>query len=169
MEDVPRILELCAGYGGLGVAVAALTGGKVTHVAEVDPVACAILAERFPGVPNIGDITSYDWSRLCGEVDIITAGFPCQGLSNAGLRKGLHDERSALWFNVRDAIGSIRPRYVFLENVAALRTRGLGTVAEGLAEIGYDLRWTTVRASDVEMAHHRARWFGIAVPHAQGV
>jgi DNA (cytosine-5)-methyltransferase 1 len=164
------ILELCAGYGGLGLAVEELTGDKVAYVAEVDEAASKILAYRFPNVPNIGDITAYDWAQLQGLVDIITAGFPCQDISNAGKRKGIEGERSGIWKNVVDAVGILRPRLVFLENVAAIRGRGLSTVAEDLAEVGYDLLWTTLRASDAGFAHQRNRWFGIAVPaDAEGV
>ncbi|WP_228973427.1 DNA cytosine methyltransferase [Streptomyces sp. DH12] len=166
------ILELCAGYGGLGMAVEALTGDRVAYVAEVDEAACKILAVRYPDAPNIGDITAYDWRQLVGQVDIITAGFPCQGLSNAGLRKGLADERSGIYVHVVEAVRILRPRLVFLENVAAIRSRGLDVIAADLAAIGYDLRWTCLRASDesVGFAHHRDRWFGLAVPaDAQGV
>lgn len=82
------ILELCAGYGGLGLAVEALTGERIRYVAESDPHASLILAARYPDAPNLGDITEINWEALQGEVDIITAGFPCQGISNAGRRRG---------------------------------------------------------------------------------
>ncbi|MET9816905.1 DNA cytosine methyltransferase [Streptomyces sp. NPDC006355] len=166
------ILELCAGYGGLGMAVEELTGDKVAYVAEVDEAASKVLAHRFPDVPNIGDITAYDWTQLEGLVDIITAGFPCQDISNAGKRKGIEGERSGIWKNVCEAVGILRPRLLFLENVAAIRGRGLSTVAEDLAAVGYDLLWTTLRASEVGPPHQRPRWFGLAVPaisDAQGV
>ncbi|MGW3073529.1 DNA cytosine methyltransferase [Kitasatospora sp. NPDC001132] len=161
------ILELCAGYGGLGLAVEHLTGERVGWVAEIDPHASKILAERFPDAPNLGDITGIDWGELDGQVTVLTAGFPCQGISNAGLRKGLEDERSALWFTVLEAVRRLRPGIVFLENVAAIRRRGLAEVLGGLAEVGYDVRWTSFRASGVGAAHHRDRWFAVAVPTSE--
>jgi DNA (cytosine-5)-methyltransferase 1 len=117
-------------------------------------------------VPNIGDITVYDWAQLVGQVDIITAGFPCQDISNAGKREGISGKRSGIYVHVVEAVRVLRPRLVFLENVAAIKTRGLWHVVADLAEIGYDLRWTCLRASDesVGLAHHRDRWFGLAVP-----
>jgi DNA (cytosine-5)-methyltransferase 1 len=164
------ILELCAGYGGLGMAVEELTGDKVAYVAEVDEAASKILAVRYPDAPNIGDITKYDWTQLIGKVDKVTAGTPCQDISNAGPREGINGKRSGIWKNACEAVGILRPQFVFLENVAAIRGRGLSTVAEDLAEVGYDLLWTTLRASDAGFAHHRNRWFGLAVPSdAQGV
>ncbi|MCW7984111.1 DNA methyltransferase [Streptomyces platensis subsp. clarensis] len=158
------ILELCAGYGGLGVAVEALTGKKVSVVAEVHGAACKVMQHRFPDAPNLGDIRFQTWNHLVNDIDIITAGFPCQDISNAGKREGIKGERSGIWFNVAEAIRVIRPRYAFLENVSALRNRGLGEVITSLHEIGYDATWTTIRASEIGAPHHRDRWFCVATP-----
>lgn len=159
------ILSLCTGYGGLDMAVEALTGDKVAYVADNDEAASLVLAHHWPEVPNLGDITTYDFTELCGVVDKIAAGFPCRNTSNAGRRDGINGQWSRVWKDVCRAIRDIRPGYAFLENVAALRSRGLDVVAEDLASVGYDLRWTTFRASDLGAAHQRDRWFGIAVPH----
>ncbi|MEV3856082.1 DNA cytosine methyltransferase [Streptomyces sp. NPDC050095] len=155
------------------MAASALTGARIGWVAEVDEAASAVLAARYPDAPNIGDITSYDWSQLAGQVDIVTAGFPCQDISNAGKRVGIDGKRSGIWRNVAEAIRVLRPRLALLENVSALRIRGLGTVVADLAAIGYDARWVCVRASAVGAAHHRDRWFCLAhptgdVPYAHG-
>lgn len=160
----PRILSLCSGFGGLDMAVEHVTGGRMTTYAEKDPAASAVMAYRFSGVANIGDITTYDWTALRGCVDIVCAGFPCQDISNAGGRKGIQGERSGVWKHVAAAVGVLRPGIVFLENVAAIRSRGLDVVAEDLAAIGYDLRWGCFRASDVGAPHQRDRWFGVATP-----
>ncbi|MEU5160448.1 DNA cytosine methyltransferase [Streptomyces sp. NPDC020875] len=158
------ILELCAGYGGLGLAVEMLTGDRVTHVAEIDPAASRVLAERYPDAPNLGDITQIDWFALAGEITTITAGFPCQDISIAGRGAGINGTRSGVWTHVADAIRAIRPDLVFLENVANIRTRGMPDVLRALAEIGYDCRWCCYRASAVGAPHQRDRWFCLAVP-----
>ncbi len=158
------ILELCAGYGGLGMAVEQLTGDRVTVVAEVHAAACKVMALRFPDAPNIGDVRYQTWDSMVGEVDIITAGFPCQDISNAGRREGIKGERSGIWFNIAEAVRVLRPRHVFLENVGALRNRGQAAVLTSLHEIGYDASWTTLRASDIGAPHHRDRWFCVATP-----
>ncbi|WP_405793358.1 DNA cytosine methyltransferase [Streptomyces sp. NBC_01506] len=158
------ILELCAGYGGLGLAVEKLTGDTVKYVAEIDPAASTILAERYPSAPNLGDITKIDWSPLTGEVTTITAGFPCQDISIAGRGGGINGTRSGIWRNVADAVRIIRPDVVFLENVAVIRRRGLPEVLGSLATAGYDAKWCSYRASGIGAAHHRDRWFCIAVP-----
>lgn len=159
-----RVGALCAGYGGLEMAVSQVfPGSKPVWVFENNPRASIILRDRYPDVPNHGDITQADWSAL-EPIDILTAGFPCQDISNAGRREGINGSRSGIWKNVAEAVCLLRPGLVFLENVAAIRSRGLGVVAEDLATIGYDLRWTCLRASAVGAAHHRDRWFGLATP-----
>ncbi|WP_064511197.1 DNA cytosine methyltransferase [Streptomyces sp. RTd22] len=160
------ILGLCAGFGGLEIAVNELTGEEVAYVAEIDPHAAKILAHYHPDVPNLGDITSIDWTELIGLVDIICAGFPCQDISNAGHRKGIDGEKSGVWRDVAEAIRILRPRLVFLENVSAIARRGLDRVLGDLASIGYDARWMCFRASEVGAAHHRDRWFCVAFPAA---
>ncbi|MFE7520563.1 DNA cytosine methyltransferase, partial [Streptomyces halstedii] len=158
------ILELCAGYGGLGLAVERLTGDTVEYVAEIDPAASTILAERYPDAPNLGDITQIDWSPLVGAVTTITAGFPCQDISIAGRGGGINGSRSGIWRNVADAVRIIRPDIVFLENVSVIRRRGLPEVLGSLATAGYDAKWCSYRASGIGAAHHRDRWFCVAIP-----
>lgn len=158
---------LCAGAGGLEAAVSRVTGAVPLWLAENDPWASAVLAERFPGVPNIGDITAADWSSL-PPVDVLAAGFPCTDISDAGPRTGITGPRSGVWANVADAVSVLRPSWVFLENVAALRGRGLDTVVRDLAATGYGLRWTAVYAADVDACHYRRRWFGLARPLSSG-
>lgn len=80
-DDRPRIGPLCTGYGGLDLAVHAVLGGHLAWYAEVDRHARTVLAHRFPGVDNLGDIRTVDWATV-GRVDIITAGFPCQDYSD---------------------------------------------------------------------------------------
>src|SRR5579875_2748211 len=159
--------SMFTGCGGLDLgAAAALGGAQLAWCADPDPHVRAVLAERLPGVPNLGDITGIDW-RAVPRVDVITAGWPCQDISAAGRRAGLvHGERSGLWRHIPQAVAVLRPAMVVLENVAALRWRGggLGLVLDDLAGVGYDCLWTTVRASDVGAAHRRERVFLLAIP-----
>ncbi|MEV3858464.1 DNA cytosine methyltransferase [Streptomyces sp. NPDC050095] len=159
-----KILELCAGYGGLGMAVAPLVGGHVVYVAESAPGPSAVLAERYPDAPNLGDICEIDWAQLVGKVDVITAGFPCQDISIAGNRIGIRGARSGIWTHVLDAVRVIRPRILFLENVSNIRTRGLEVVLGDLAAIRYRAQWVCIRATAAQAPHLRDRWFCIATP-----
>lgn len=166
-------LSLCSGFGGLDLAVEWITGNTTEVYAENDPHAAAVMAAHWPHAENLGDITAADWADVARRYSIhsLTAGFPCQGISNAGLRKGLADARTAIWKNVAEAVRITRPRLVFLENVDAIRTRDkgqvLGQVLADLAAIGYDARWTCLPARDVRAPHLRWRWLCIAHPAAE--
>ncbi|QJT03170.1 DNA cytosine methyltransferase [Streptomyces asoensis] len=164
----PRIVALCAGYGGLERAIHAGTAGAPVAFAENDPHAAAVFAAHHPNTPNLGDITALDWHQVRDlyRPDVVAAGFPCRNISNAGRRDGINGQWSRVWKNVAEAVGVVRPRLVFLENVAALRSRGLDVVAADLAALGYDARWTCLRAGGPEVGapHERDRWFAVAHP-----
>jgi DNA (cytosine-5)-methyltransferase 1 len=159
----PRVGSLCTGYGGLDLAVELVLGGRLAWYAETDRHARTVLAARWPDVVNLGDIRAVDWSAV-EPVDVLTAGFPCQDISNAGKRVGITGAHSSLWSSVADAVRLLRPRLVFVENVAALVRRGFDVVHADLAAIGYDTRWLCVRASDIGAAHRRDRLFLLGVP-----
>jgi DNA (cytosine-5)-methyltransferase 1 len=158
----PSIGSLCTGYGGLDLAVHNVVGGTLAWYAETDRHASTVLAHRFPGVANLGDIRTVDWDTVA-RVDVVTAGFPCQDISNAGKREGITGAHSGLWTAVADAVRALQPAGVFVENVAALRRRGFDIVHADLAALGYDTRWLCLRASDVGAAHRRDRLFLLAL------
>ena len=152
-----KIGSLCTGYGGLDHAVQNVLGGTVAWTSDIDKGACKIIAHRYPDVPNIGDMTTVDWTALT-PIDVLTAGYPCQPFSHAGRRKGTDDERH-LWPHVREAIRVLRPRLTVLENVAGHRSLGFDRVLGDLAEDGMHVWWTSLRASDIGAAHQRERLF----------
>jgi len=161
-----KIGSLCTGYGGLDMAVEAYFAAETVWCAEYDKYASQLIAERFD-YPNYGDIKSINWAEL-EPIDILTAGYPCQPFSHAGDRKGLEDERHIFPY-ILEAISTLRPRYVILENVRGHLSLGLKEVLAGLTQIGYDAKWKIVRASDVGAPHQRARLFIIAYPISQGL
>ena len=181
-----KIGELFAGYGGLGMGVQAAIGGDVVWFSEFDKGPSKILAHRFPGIPNHGDITKIDWSQV-EPVDVLTGGSPCQDLSHAGKRAGMSEgTRSNLWVAMREAIATLRPSLVIWENVrgaysagadselepcagcvgdgSGVHLRALGRVLGDLADLGYDAQWHGLRAADVGAPHGRFRVFLVAEP-----
>lgn len=158
-----RIGSLCTGYGGLDLGLALGLGVEVRHAwhVENDPAPSKILAARFPGIPNHGDLTTLDHDTL-EPVDWLTAGFPCQPASSSGKRKGMADDRW-IWEHITRALANLRPRHVLLENVTGLLTVDRGRAFErvicDLAALGYLGRWGTVRASDTGSPQRRARVF----------
>jgi DNA (cytosine-5)-methyltransferase 1 len=159
VEAALKIGSLCTGYGGLDLAVKNTLGGELIWYAENDKYPAKLLAHRFPEIPNLGDITELDWAQV-EPVDVLTGGYPCQPFSRAGKREGEKDQRH-LWPHIRQAIRILRPRYSIFENVGGHRSLGFGTVLRDCAEDGLDVRWCSVRASDVGAPHQRERLFFI--------
>lgn len=157
-------LDLFSGIGGLTKALA----GYVQPVAycEIDPYARGVLLSRIasgelPDVPIWDDVSSLRGAML-PRVDIIYGGFPCQDLSVAGRGAGLEGKRSGLFFEIIRLTKEIRPTFVFLENVPAIRRRGLDRVLEEFTGNGYDCRWGMLSAADVGANHKRERWWLLA-------
>ncbi|MET8841476.1 DNA cytosine methyltransferase [Streptomyces rubiginosohelvolus] len=162
-------ISLCSGVGALDKAVEHLGGAATVVYAEKDPWAAQVMAGLLPDVENLGAIDEINYADVAATYPGLTtliAGWPCQGISNNGHRLGLDDPRSGLWRNVAQAIDVIRPAEVFLENVAALKRRGLDVVADHLNRLGYDLYWTITYASSVGAPTGRPRFLGYAVPGA---
>ncbi len=182
-----KIGSLFSGYGGLDLAVEAVTGAELAWVCEWDDAPSKILATHYPDVPNYRDVSQVDWSAV-EPVDILTGGFPCQDLSLAGKRAGLKEgTRSGLWSEYFKAIEILKPRLVVIENVRGILSatahsdlercewcmgdgsgepslRALGAVLGDLASIGYDARWQGVRAADAGAPHNRFRVFIVVYP-----
>lgn len=152
--------SMFSGYGGLDLAVAARYRAQVVWHVDNDKAACRVLAARWPGVPNLGDVTEVDWATV-PPVDILTAGYPCQPFSQAGKRRGTDDPRH-LWPHVADAVRHLRPRIVVLENVARHLRDGFSIVLADLAALGFDAEWGLVRASDAGAPHRRERLWVVA-------
>jgi DNA (cytosine-5)-methyltransferase 1 len=165
-----RVLDLFSGIGGFSLG---LERAGMTTVAfcEIEPYCRAVLKKHWPHVPCYDDVKklSADTLRRDGiAVDLICGGFPCQGISSAGLRAGLQDERSGLWSEYARLISEIRPYFVVVENVDDLLHRGLGTVLGDLAEIGYDAEWHCIPAAAVGADNIRDRIWIIAYPNGSG-
>lgn len=161
-----RIGSLCSGAGMLDRAVEQVFGATTAWHCEINDAASKVLAHRHPGVPNHRDLIETDWAAV-EPVDIMAFGWPCQPFSLAGKRKGADDER-AIWPHIADAVRILRPRIIVMENVAAVLRSEFQRVADSLSPLGYDLRWTCLRASDVGAPHRRERLFIVAHANVAG-
>jgi DNA (cytosine-5)-methyltransferase 1 len=159
-----RVIDLFSGIGGFSLALERV-GMVTTRFCEIDPFCQAILKKHWPEVPIYGDVRSLPKLE---RIDLICGGFPCQDISIAGAGAGLAGERSGLWREFARIIGDIRPRYVIVENVAALLGRGLSTVLGDLAALGYDAEWDVIPASAVGLPHRRERVWIVAYPSNNG-
>lgn len=159
-----RALSLFTGYGGIDLALSEYVAEVISYV-EIEEYAQKIIAYRMADgtlkrAPILADVKNVEGK--IGDCDIIYGGFPCQDISIAGNGKGLEGERSGLFYEIVRLTKEIRPSFVFLENVPAIRTRGLEQVIKEFAKMGYDCRWTMLSAESVGANHKRERWFLLA-------
>lgn len=114
-----RYISLFSGVEAASLAWESL-GWEPVAFAEIEPFPSAVLAHRWPDVPNLGDVTKVDWSKYRGTVDVVVGGFPCQSYSLAGLRQGLDDPRGELMLEFLRACRDVDPDWIVGENVAGL-------------------------------------------------
>ena len=158
--------SLFAGIGGIDLGLER-AGMTCAWQVEIDEYATRVLAKHWPNVQRFRDVTECGAHNLA-RVDLIAAGFPCQDISYAGRGAGIEGERSGLFFEAIRVVRELRPRYVLLENVAALVARGLDRVLGTLAEIGYDAEWHCLQAADFGAPHIRDRVFILAYTNTNG-
>jgi DNA (cytosine-5)-methyltransferase 1 len=164
-----NVLDLFSGIGGFSLGLER-AGMRTVAFCEIDPFARRVLAKHWPDVPCYDDVRSLTAKRLAADgiaaVDVICGGFPCQDISFAGKGAGLAGERSGLWSEYARIIGEFRPRFVIVENVAALLSRGLDAVLGDLASLGYDAEWHCIPASAIGAPHRRDRVWILAYRQA---
>lgn len=165
----PTIGSLFAGIGGFDLGFEN-AGFRTAWQVEIDDTARAVLAHRFPSAQRHRDVREVG-SKTLGRVDVLTAGFPCQDISNCGTvrkagRLGLQGARSGLFHQVCRIISEIRPRWVVLENVAALtfskKGQDFATVIGELRERGYVGCWRVLDAQYFGSTSRRRRVFLVA-------
>lgn len=160
-----KVLDLFSGIGGFSLGLERTGGFETVAFCEQNKDRQADLRTIWPNTPIFDDVCTLDASDV-GDVDVLTAGFPCQDISIAGRRAGIHGERTGLFSEVDRLICQLRPRIVVLENSADLlvgeRGAWAGHVFGSLAALRYDLEWHRIPASGLGAPHERARVYVIA-------
>ena len=162
-------ISLFSGIGGLDLAIKRILPQSKTLLYCEGEIYCSkILQSLFKkGYLEEGIIYSDVKSLLPileqfnTKIHFITAGFPCQpfSLASAGKRKGIDDHRF-IWHYMEEIFSTIRPNFLFLENVAnILNDEATHLIFKSLAKLGYDIEWATLRAADVGANHKRERLF----------
>ena len=183
-----------SGVGGLDLGLER-AGWRTVSFSEIDPYASAVLAERWPGVPNLGDIVDVDAQQRgrprgdCGDdqreqdrrlqprdrdawadATLWSGGFPCQDLSVAGKRAGFAGARSGLAFAFLDLVERHRPPAILLENVPGLLSshggKDFGALLARLVELGYGWAYRILDAQHFGVPQRRRRVFIVAF-HAE--
>ena len=115
-----RIGSLFSGYGGLDLGVEHVFNAKTVWFSELNESVARVFSRHWPDAPNLGDITTIDWSQVA-PIDILIGGFPCQDVSTVGKRAGLAPgTRSGLWAHMAAGIDALQPEWVVIENVRGL-------------------------------------------------
>lgn len=159
-----RHLSLFSGAGGELLASKYFLNWRTVGYVEWNNYRQQVLRERITEgllheAPIFGDIDTFISEGFAesysGLVDVITAGFPCQGWSAIGKHGGESDARNK-WPQTRDAIRIIRPRYIQLENSPNIMSKGfIFQIIEDLASLGYVGRAT--RLSGLHVGAHSKR------------
>jgi DNA (cytosine-5)-methyltransferase 1 len=155
-------IGLFEGIGGFSLA-ARWMGWETVAWCEWDEFCQKVLKYHFPEAEQHGDITTTDFTRYAGQIDVLTGGFPCQPYSSAGKRLGKEDDRH-LWPEMLRAIREIQPRWVVGENVRGLTNWNGGLVFDevqaDLENEGYEVTPYLLPACAVNAPHRRDRiWF----------
>jgi DNA (cytosine-5)-methyltransferase 1 len=112
--------------------------------------------------PIWDDVCTFDGKPWCGRVDVVSGGFPCTDISQAGKGAGIEGEKSGLWREFARVVREVRPRFVFVENSPMLTSRGLGKILGDLASMGFDARWGVLGSTHVGADHDRERLWIVA-------
>lgn len=162
-----NVLDLFSGIGGFSLGLER-AGMRTVAFCEIEPYCRAVLRKHWPTVRIYRDVTNLTAERLRadghGRIDVICGGFPCQDVSSSGRKVGITGKRSALWWEFFRLIRELGPRYVVVENVSDLLSRGIGDVLGDLASVGYDAEWHCIPASFVGLPQARERVWIIAYP-----
>lgn len=148
---MPSVCSLFSGIGGIDLGFIQ-AGFDIVWANEMDVAACRTYRHNFPNTNLIeGDIKRIATSDI-PDCDVLTAGFPCQPFSIAGLQKGFKDRDGNLFFEITRIIDAKRPKVVFLENVPNLMEHDDGktflVIFNGLAQFGYTVYYRVLASND---------------------
>ena len=172
------MLNVLSLFSGIGAFEKALTNLNIDYnlvaYCEIDKYASKSysIIHNVPESKNLNDVTKIDFLDIDDRVDLVTYGFPCQDISNAGKQKGFTDEngertRSGLFFEALRIIEDYKPKFAIAENVKALTskkfTEEFKTVLDSLDEAGYNNYWQVLNAKDYGIPQNRERVFIISI------
>lgn len=159
-----RFGSVCSGIEAASVAWEPF-GWEAQWFSEIEQFPSAVLAHRFPSVPNLGDMTKIHETQIFQDatINLLVGGTPCQSFSVAGLRKGLTDPRGNLMLTFLSLAQRKKPRWIVWENVPGVLSsnggRDFGTFLSALAECGYGFAYRVLDAQYFGVAQRRRRVF----------
>ncbi len=140
-----------SGIGGFELGIGG--GAECVGYSEINKNAIKIYGQHFKH-RNFGDATAIIPEQI-PDFDLLVGGFPCQSFSRGGKRRGYEDSRGTLFFDVCRIAKAKRPKYMLLENVAALLDHDGGktfeTILYSLDELGYDASWRVFQRTQLHV------------------
>jgi DNA (cytosine-5)-methyltransferase 1 len=162
-----HVAALFAGIGGLELGLAR-AGHQADLFCEIDQVAQAVLREKLGAREIIPDVSRVDEiiEAMPANTDLITAGFPCQDLSQAGETNGIAGSRSGLVSRVFDLLCKRRVPWVLIENVPFMlrleRGRAMTSIVEALEDLHYQWAYRVIDSEAFGVPQRRERVFLLA-------
>lgn len=158
-----KYATVCSGIEAPSVAWEGL-GWKAQWFSEIEKFPCELLAQRYPNVPNLGDMREVHQSdEFKRPIDVFMGGTPCQDFSVAGLGKGLGGSNGSLTLTFLEILGRLRPRWVVWENVPGVLSdnggRTFGTFVGALEKFGYGWAYRICDAQYFGVPQRRRRVF----------
>ena len=169
-----KMLSLFSGIGAFEKALERLgVSIDLVNYCEIDKYASKAfsLIHNIPEEKNLRDVREVN-TRYISDIDLLTYGFPCQDISNAGLKKGFSDEngnttRSGLFFEALRIIEGTRPKIAIAENVKALVGKRFinefNIVLGSLSRLGYNNYYSVLNAKDYGIPQNRERVFIVSI------
>ena len=158
-----RVLDLFSGLGGFSIGLER-AGMETVAFCEYDKKAQLVLKKHWPEIPIYEDVRMLTGKQIreeIGTIDLICGGFPCQGFSLAGNRRGIKDDRY-LWPEYFRIIKEVGPRIIVGENVNGIIDLALDQVLSDLESEGYSWQTVIIPACAVNAPHRRDRVWIIA-------
>jgi|LUMF01.1.fsa_nt_gb DNA (cytosine-5)-methyltransferase 1 len=161
-------ISLYSGIGGIELGLSAVIQTRTVCYVEREFSCIKVLIQRakegwIDSAPVYSDVATFPTEEF-KDIDLITAGFPCQPWSwaNTSQARGENDERNG-WPDTIRIIREIRPVFIFMENVPNLLNHGyFGTILGDLAQAGYDAEWNCFSGNDINAPQIRERLFILA-------
>lgn len=160
-----KVGSLFSGIGGIDLGFIQ-AGFEIAWANDIDPATCKTYRYNFPNTKLIEDDIRNLNPESLEDIDVLTAGFPCQPFSVMGYQRGFSDPRGDLFFEIARFVDEKKPRVVFLENVRNLIQHDNGktflVIYNTLAQLGYSVKYKVIDATDVNIPQYRARIFIVA-------
>lgn len=162
IDNKLRVVGLFSGCGGLDLGFKN-AGFEIIWANDFMREAVETYRKNIGDHIVLGDITQIPSSVIPDDIDVLLGGFPCQGFSIANIKRSMKDERNFLYKEMLRIIKDKRPKFFVAENVKGILSMQKGKVIEMIVndfkELGYDVDYKVLKASEYGVPQHRERVF----------